>query len=346
MQRKKIYVSGGNIIINNIIINGKIIDDKDQFLNYKNEEFHDIYDKPILNGYDPFYKNDLNSDPFDEVKAPCTPDEVKSFLGKKPHEKTYEMYAQVAHNNRDSSKSGSMTEFINFTYLEIAAKNNFAAAKLVLTSRLHFSFTPEALIDIYHSHRHSVPFKKMILQIEQRAWLPNLVHKHPTNTRLITKSVNLKDIYDVQNKVLADLRKADRMFEEAQRKFADGYKMFEQMFGRGKRAFEDKFEDKKAEEPSVEPKLKAAVKKLIEDGIDPYAELEVPKSATDEEIRKAYKAQALKCHPDKVADAEKDAAAAKFKKLGLVKEVICDPNARKYYDRKIASRAPVFAARA
>jgi len=329
----------------------EFLKDKDQNLNQKEDDFEvkdknpiideEVFDKPILNGYDPFYKSDLNSDPFEEVKTPSTPAEIKSFLGKKPRANTYEMYAQVAHDNRDAEKEGSLSEFIDPAYLTLAAENNFNAAKLVLTSRLHFTLAPEDLINIYYSHRHDVSFRKMILKIEQRAWLPNIAHKHPTNVRLITESANLKDIYDVQNKILADIRHAQRMYGEAQRKFAEGFKIFEQMFGRGKPAFEHKQE----ETPSVDDKLKAAAKKLIEDGIDPYAELEVPKSATDEEIRKAYKAKALLCHPDKAPAGEKDVAKAKFQKLALVKEVLCDPNGRKYYDRK-AAQAHVFAARA
>ena len=37
----------------------------------------------------------------------------------------------------------------------------------------------------------------------------------------------------------------------------------------------------------------------MEDGTDPYGVLNVPSSASDEEIRKAYRSQARKYHPDK-----------------------------------------------
>ncbi len=59
--------------------------------------------------------------------------------------------------------------------------------------------------------------------------------------------------------------------------------------------------------------------------IDAYAILEIPKTATDEEIKKAYKKMAMKHHPDKVANLGEDvqrAANEKFKKINEAYEYL------------------------
>lgn len=50
--------------------------------------------------------------------------------------------------------------------------------------------------------------------------------------------------------------------------------------------------------------------------IDPYSTLGVPQSASDEEIKKAYRALSRKYHPDaNINNPDKDAAEAKFKEV-------------------------------
>lgn len=58
-----------------------------------------------------------------------------------------------------------------------------------------------------------------------------------------------------------------------------------------------------------------------------YKTLGVPKTATEEEIKKAYKKLALKNHPDKGGDPEK------FKEISAAAEILCDAEKRKLYDQ-------------
>jgi molecular chaperone DnaJ len=64
---------------------------------------------------------------------------------------------------------------------------------------------------------------------------------------------------------------------------------------------------------------------------DYYEVLEVSKNASAEEIKKAYRQQALKYHPDKNPDDK--AAEEKFKEAAEAYEVLRDPNKRQRYDQ-------------
>lgn len=63
---------------------------------------------------------------------------------------------------------------------------------------------------------------------------------------------------------------------------------------------------------------------------DYYAVLGVPKTATQDEIRKAFRKLARQHHPDVAKD--KKGAEAKFKEINEANEVLSDPEKRKRYD--------------
>ncbi|XP_072385125.1 dnaJ homolog subfamily B member 6-B isoform X1 [Diabrotica undecimpunctata] len=67
--------------------------------------------------------------------------------------------------------------------------------------------------------------------------------------------------------------------------------------------------------------------------VDYYRVLEVPKTATTSEIKKAYRKLALKWHPDKNPD-NMDEATKKFKEISEAYEVLSDDSKRKIYDSR------------
>ncbi|GME91450.1 unnamed protein product [Ambrosiozyma monospora] len=64
-----------------------------------------------------------------------------------------------------------------------------------------------------------------------------------------------------------------------------------------------------------------------------YEILGVDSKASSVEIRRSYRKLALQYHPDKVAESERDSAAAKFKKISHAYEVLIDEEKRGNYDK-------------
>jgi molecular chaperone DnaJ len=64
---------------------------------------------------------------------------------------------------------------------------------------------------------------------------------------------------------------------------------------------------------------------------DYYQVLDIPKDATEEQIKKAYRKKALKYHPDRNPDDSE--ASDKFKKVSEAYEVLSDPNKKQVYDQ-------------
>ena len=64
-----------------------------------------------------------------------------------------------------------------------------------------------------------------------------------------------------------------------------------------------------------------------------YQTLNIPKSATQSEIKKAYRKAALKHHPDKVPEDQREKAEQKFKEISKAYEWLSDDKKRELYDR-------------
>jgi len=74
---------------------------------------------------------------------------------------------------------------------------------------------------------------------------------------------------------------------------------------------------------------------------DYYAILSIPKTATAEEIRTAYKRESLRTHPDRLATAtpaEKQKATERFQVVADAYFVLSDPDRRKEYDAVYKSK--------
>lgn len=63
-----------------------------------------------------------------------------------------------------------------------------------------------------------------------------------------------------------------------------------------------------------------------------YEVLGVPKTASDSDIKRAYRRLSLEVHPDRVKEKEKEVATKKFQALCQVHSVLCNKELRGVYD--------------
>ncbi|KAI0022842.1 DnaJ domain-containing protein [Xylariomycetidae sp. FL0641] len=66
--------------------------------------------------------------------------------------------------------------------------------------------------------------------------------------------------------------------------------------------------------------------------IDPYEVLELDQAATPAQVKTAYRKQALRHHPDKVPEDQKEKAHETFQSIAFAYAVLSDPTRRKRYD--------------
>lgn len=83
-----------------------------------------------------------------------------------------------------------------------------------------------------------------------------------------------------------------------------------------------------------ELKRKAKLEKLKAARVDHYRVLELEKTASAVEIKKAYRKMALRWHPDKNSGSaqEHDLAEAKFKEVNEAYDTLSDPAKKERYD--------------
>lgn len=69
---------------------------------------------------------------------------------------------------------------------------------------------------------------------------------------------------------------------------------------------------------------------MVNMGKDYYAILEIKRDASEDDIKKAYRKQALRYHPDKN---KSPGAEEKFKEIAEAYDVLSDPKKKDVYDR-------------
>ncbi|EJT52027.1 hypothetical protein A1Q1_06740 [Trichosporon asahii var. asahii CBS 2479] len=80
-----------------------------------------------------------------------------------------------------------------------------------------------------------------------------------------------------------------------------------------------------------------------ERAIDPYRVLGIEVTATEQQVKKAYRKRSLKCHPDKNPTPE---AAQEFHRISIALAILTDPGKRAFLDKKLEQTRAAEARRA
>mmetsp|Transcript_9791 Transcript_9791/g.27440 ORF Transcript_9791/g.27440 Transcript_9791/m.27440 type:complete len:404 (-) Transcript_9791:1462-2673(-) len=67
--------------------------------------------------------------------------------------------------------------------------------------------------------------------------------------------------------------------------------------------------------------------------LDPYKALHLPRGCSQKDIKKAYRRAALKHHPDKVKECDREASEQKFKGVNQAYEILSDESKKSLYDK-------------
>lgn len=111
----------------------------------------------------------------------------------------------------------------------------------------------------------------------------------------------------------------------------------------------NRVKDLDARTPNIDPCIALAKERVNQAGKkDYYKILGVEKSATEEQLKRAYRQMALRCHPDKNADTpEKRSQSEKlFKDVNEAYAVLSDSQKRQRYDTGLGVQGPEFSSAA
>eukprot|EP00798_Chlamydomonas_sp_ICE-L_P000570 gene571-1988_t len=85
--------------------------------------------------------------------------------------------------------------------------------------------------------------------------------------------------------------------------------------------------------------MRSIVPTGMTESVDYYEVLGIEVTASNDDIRKAYKEQAMRWHPDKASAKNKEAATERFKVVSAAFEELSDAGKRENYDQRRATNS-------